>query len=209
MADPHEFSEQEVLSSAFNKTTKAIKIDGGGATDETAATPGSTSATLIAAVADETSPDSVSEGVMGYLRMTLTRFLKVSFGDLLSGEDQTNNVLATVREPLAVATHAWTQGNSSALEGAKVVKAAPGTLRHVSGFNSKLTGQFIHVINASSLVVSAVPSHILYAAPTATFDYDFGEDGLYMSNGITLANSSVSSYNISGSADVFFTSRFK
>lgn len=50
---------------------------------------------LLGAEADETSPASVSEGQSGALRMTLTRFLKVSMGDLIAGEDLTNNVLKT------------------------------------------------------------------------------------------------------------------
>lgn len=46
---------------------------------------------LLGAEADETAPDSVDEGDVGALRMTLTRFLKTSLGDLLAGEDLTNN----------------------------------------------------------------------------------------------------------------------
>jgi hypothetical protein len=93
-------------------------------TDDAAFTPGTSKVQVLGAMADETSPDSVDEGDAGALRMTLTRFLKTSLGDLLSGEDQTNNVQAIVAKPLAVTSYSLSWDDSAALESSSVSKAS-------------------------------------------------------------------------------------
>lgn len=73
---------------------KALKVAvistvGGGAapafTDDAAFTVGTTQCTPIGALADETAPDSVDEGDVGALRMTLDRLLKIQVAGVATG----------------------------------------------------------------------------------------------------------------------------
>jgi hypothetical protein len=70
---------------------KVAIISGGGsggtsATDDAAFTPASGSGTPIMGFADETAPDSVDEGDVGVVRMTLTRALHVNLRDAAGAE---------------------------------------------------------------------------------------------------------------------------
>ncbi|NDB35665.1 MAG: hypothetical protein EB023_10085, partial [Flavobacteriia bacterium] len=61
-----------------------------------------------------------------------------------------------------------------------VIKAGPGNLYILSGYNSSASGQFIQVHNAVSLPSNnAVPSVTFYVAPTSNFSFDFGVYGRY------------------------------
>lgn len=67
-----------------NRDGSAISAGGGGGTsmtDDGAFTPGVSSVTPIGALADETTPDSVDEGDVGAVRMTLARGLHVNIRD--------------------------------------------------------------------------------------------------------------------------------
>ena len=101
-------SEQEILNRCLDESANALQVvfTTGSAdavfADDSAFTVGTSNVEAIGALADETDPDSVDEGDIGIVRMTLTRFLKTSLGDLLSGEDQTNNVMQVVEKPVEV-----------------------------------------------------------------------------------------------------------
>lgn len=73
---------------------KALKVDvvqtagaagGTSMTDDAVFTPAVSSVTPMGAFADETAPDSVDEGDIGALRMTLDRLLKIQLAGLASG----------------------------------------------------------------------------------------------------------------------------
>lgn len=61
--------------------------------DDKAFTPGTSYVTAMGAQADETATDSVDEGDVGGLRMSLRRALMVSLDTLIAGEDLTNGVM--------------------------------------------------------------------------------------------------------------------
>lgn len=112
----------------------------------------------IGLLADETSADSVDEGDIGIPRMTITRFAKVSQGDLLSGEDQTNNLIAVVEKPLAVSTYTPDLDTSTALEASSVTKASAGVLYGFSASNTNAAGHWIQFFNSTTVPAdTAVP----------------------------------------------------
>lgn len=136
----------------------------------------------IAAVADETTPDSVDEGDAGYVRMTLTRFLKVSQGDLISGEDQTNNLIATHNKPTAVSTYAFSKDVSSALEASSISKNATGNFHGAFGVidKSATTGlYYIQILDSASLPADGAVTHLVTPLPVSHVNgtdssFDFG-----------------------------------
>lgn len=135
---------------AARMTLDRRQITASQTTDDAAPETG-TRVNMIGAIADETGSDSVDEGDAGWLRMTLTRFLKTSLGDLLSGEDQTNSVIAMVEKPLAVSTYCPDLDTSAALEASSVTKASPGVLYGFSASNTNATGHWIQFFNSTTL----------------------------------------------------------
>lgn len=128
---------------------------------------------------------------------------------LQAGEDQTNNVQAMARKPLAVNTYAWSHDDSVAYEASTLSKASAGHVRSIEGYNSKASAQFIQLHNASSVPAdTAVPEMIMTVPATSNFSIDFGEDGYYCDTGIAVCNSSTGPTKTIGSADVYFTIRY-
>lgn len=78
----------------MDETNDAVRVNvvagagsgGTAATDDAVFTPGSGTGTPIMGFADETSPDSVDEGDVGVVRMTLTRALHVNLRDATGAE---------------------------------------------------------------------------------------------------------------------------
>ena len=149
-------SEQQILNAVFDSSSNTLRT-GAGAVDDAAYASDDT-VTLVGAVADETSPDSVDEGDIGYLRMTLTRFLKTSLGDLIAGEDLTNTLMQVVEKPVAVSTYAPDMDTSAALEASSVSKASAGVLYGFSASNTNAAGRWIQFFNSATLPAdTAVP----------------------------------------------------
>lgn len=179
--------------------------------DDAAFTPAGANSYGIAigGEADDTATDSVDEGDYGVARISLRRALYTSMDTLLAGEDQTNNVSATVRKPLAVNTYAWSHDDSVAYEASTLSKASAGHVRSIEGYNSKASAQFIQLHNASSVPAdTAVPEMVITVPATSNFSIDFGEDGYYCDTGIVACNSSTGPTKTVGAADVYFTIRY-
>lgn len=135
--------------------------------DDVAITPAgvNTYGVLIGAIADETGPDSVDEGDFGGLRMTLTRFLKTSMGDQLSGEDQTNTVFQVVEKPLAVATYTPDADTSAAAEKSSVSKASAGNLYGFSATNSNAAVRYVQFFNSTTVPADATVPVLEFIVP--------------------------------------------
>ena len=86
-----------------------------------------------------------------------------------------------------------------------VVKATPGALYGISGYNSKASAQFIQLHDAATLPAdTAIPVFLLVAAASSNFSVDFGVYGRSFSVGCVITNSSTGPTKTIGSADCWF-----
>ncbi len=106
----------------------------------------------------------------------------------------------------------WASPNNStavAYVASQVVKATPGNLYGVSGYNSKASAQFIQLHDAASLPAdTAVPVTVISVPASSNFSIDFGVYGRKFSTGIVISNSSTGPTKTIGSADCFYDARF-
>lgn len=96
---------------------------------------------------------------------------------------------------------------SVALEASRTVKSGAGTLFGLSGFNAKVSTQFVLVFdiaNAAQLTSASIPVIVITVPTVANFSYDGGFYGRAFRSGIVLANSSTSATLTAGSADCWF-----
>ena len=99
-----------------------------------------------------------------------------------------------------------TVGNSAAYEASHVIKATPGTLIALVGYNSKGSAQFIQIFNAAAVPAdTAVPLLTFTVAASSNFSVTIPICGLPCDAGICWSNSSTGSTKTIGSADVFAT----
>jgi hypothetical protein len=194
------------------QTLNADGTIGGGLSqvDDTAFTPASSKITPMGAFCDETSTDSVDEGDIGAPRMTADRNLYVNLGYLLSGEDQTSNLLAVKQKPSALSTYCWDIDKSVAYEASSIAKASAGVVRAIEGYNSKTSAQFIQLHNSATLPAdTGVPDFVITVPASSNFSICFGENGYYCSAGIVVSNSSTGPTKTIGSADCWYVVKYK
>lgn len=81
--------------------------------------------------------------------------------------------------------------DSVAYESGEVVKASPGVVHRISGFNAHVAAVFIQLHNAASMPANGVaPAMIIHVSATSAFDFDLSEIGRYCQNGIVICSSS-------------------
>lgn len=89
-----------------------------------------------------------------------------------------------------------------------VVKAAPGVLYGLTGYNSKASAQFIQVHDAAALPSdAAVPKITFTVAASSNFSIDFGR-GRKFDTGIVVCNSSTGPTKTIGSADIWVDAQY-
>jgi hypothetical protein len=99
---------------------------------------------------------------------------------------------------------------SAALEASRVIKASPGVLYGLSGYNANAGTRYIQLFNSTTLPAdTAVPVLTIPVATGASFNIDFGAYGMGFSVGIVVCNSSTGPTKTIGAADSWFTPRFK
>lgn len=99
--------------------------------------------------------------------------------------------------------------STTAYAASLVVKASPGKLLGLSGFNSKASAQWIQIHDATALPANAqVPKVIIYAAATSNFSIDYGDLGRTFAKGIVVANSSTGPALTVGSADIWVDAQY-
>lgn len=96
--------------------------------------------------------------------------------------------------------------NSAAYETSHVLKAVPGRLISLIGYNSKASSQFIQLHNAATLPAdTAIPVLTILVAATSNFSVDIPIGGIPFTTGIVASNSSTGPTKTIGSADCYFT----
>lgn len=122
------------------------------------------------------------------LYTTINGFLKTSFGDLLGGEDLTNNVMGIVRKPLAISTYAPSRSVAVENDVDVSAKAAAGNVFACGGYNKNGSTRYFQIFNkASAPAGSDVPVYSFPVATGARFEIGesiFGESGQNFSTGI-------------------------
>lgn len=97
----------------------------------------------------------------------------------------------------------------SAYVASKVIKASPGTLYGLSGYNSRTSSQFIQLHDAAALPAdTAVPAITFTVPASSNFSIDFGPVGRKFSVGIVACNSSTGPTKTLGSADCWFDAQY-
>ena len=80
--------------------------------------------------------------------------------------------------------------DSVAYESGEVVKASPGVVHRISGFNAHVAAVFIQLHDSATLPANGVaPAIIIHVAATSAFDFDLSELGRFCQKGITVCSS--------------------
>jgi hypothetical protein len=91
-----------------------------------------------------------------------------------------------------------------------VVKASPGTLYAITGYNNKTTVQFIQVHDSVSLPADGAVPKIIFAVPgKSNFSLSSQKFGRFFSTGVTVCNSSTGPTKTIGAADCWFDVLFQ
>lgn len=100
-----------------------------------------------------------------------------------------------------------TASSDAGYEAFRVIKASPGRLMSLKGYNSKVSAQFIQIHNSSDDALDgAVPVATFTVPATSNFAFEWpASTGLPLSIGIIICNSSTGPTKTVGSADCFFT----
>lgn len=106
----------------------------------------------------------------------------------------------------------WAAPNNStsaAYVASQVVKASPGNVYGLSGYNSKASAQFIQLFDSATVPAdTAVPVTVITVPATSNFSIDFGVYGRKFTTGIAISNSSTGPTKTIGSADCWFDVRY-
>jgi hypothetical protein len=99
--------------------------------------------------------------------------------------------------------------HTTALANSLVVKSGAGMLFGISGFNNKVSAQFIQIFDTQTVPSNgAVPDVILTAPTVANFSMDWVFPGRFFRQGIVIVNSSTAATLTIGSADCWFDAQY-
>lgn len=99
--------------------------------------------------------------------------------------------------------------DSVAYEASRVVKAGPGVVYGISGYNSG-PAQFIQLYDAVAAPAAAsVPAFMISVPTLSNFSIDFGVYGRKFTIGIVIGNSTTGPTRTAGAADTWFNTRYR
>lgn len=146
--------------------------------------------------------------------MALSDLWKTAIADLAPGQptdDDYRTIAVDLLNKIALGVGSTgTGGTKSPAQGAQALatnQAVAGAkkLYSVTGYNSKASNQYILLFDAATLPANGtVPLLALQANSKNAFAWDFGPEGMSMSTGVVVANSSTDTTLTVGSADCFF-----
>ncbi len=129
--------------------------------------------------------------------------------NIVSGQvqiDATNNAVTLEANATGGPLNATTTVYAASL----LVKAGPGKLFGVTGYNSKGSAQWIQIHDSATLPAeAAIPKITFTVATVANFSIEFGDLGRSFANGIYMVNSSTGPTKTIGSADIFVDAQYK
>lgn len=135
------------------------------------------------------------------LQQDFTTFIPNAIGAVQFQQIQDENTGGILSQPVRSNT-----ASSTAYENSRVIKASPGIVYNLSGYNSKATAQFIQIFNSTTVPAdTAIPIFTGTAAGLSNFNFNFGPLGLSFSTGVSISNSSTGATKTIGSADCFFS----
>ena len=127
--------------------------------------------------------------------------LWTNLGALVSGEDQTNNLLQVAEKPLAVSTYAPSNDVSAAAEASSVSKAAAGTLYGFTFSNGNAAVRYLQFFNSTTVPADTTVPTLVFSCPaTSTISGEWPK-GRHMATGIAWANSSTQNTKTIGATD--------
>lgn len=95
--------------------------------------------------------------------------------------------------------------NVNAYAASLIIKNAPGVLKMLNGWSTRLTPQWILLFDSAVLPVDgAVPVAGMIVNPNQNFSFDYGVDGRAFQNGIVVCNSITGPTKTIGAADCWF-----
>lgn len=99
--------------------------------------------------------------------------------------------------------------DSVALEASAIIKASPGALFSITGYNSNANDQFVQIHDSAALPAdTAVPAIVFKVAAQENFFYEIKEIGRFFKNGIVICNSSTCPTKTIGSADIWVNCQY-
>lgn len=134
-----------------------------------------------------------------------TNLVQLAAGSAVIGQVLLPAIPAGTNTIGSIAPTPATLVSSSAYESGRVIKASPGTLISISGFNNG-PSQFIQLHNsATNPANGAVPVKIVAVPAQSNFSIDVPLTGIPFSTGVAVCNSSTGPTKTLASADCFFT----
>lgn len=176
----------------------------GGGSDEGVVTPTSALSNFLNSLPFaifHTTPTVRTNNQGGPLEADANGNLKATLQTLISGEDQTNNVLGIVEVPVSVSTYTPSLDTSAAAEASSVSKGASGVLYGCSLSNGNASARYFQFFNSNTLPADTTVPVITLLVPgnsTAVFEWPKGR---YFSTGIVWCNSTTQNTKTIGSAD--------
>ena len=116
-----------------------------------------------------------------------------------------DNVQPIVAMPLGTSGASPTNATTTAYAASLVVKATAGVIYAISGYNAKVSAQWVQIHDAASLPSdTAVPKVLIYVAASSSFSMILNAYGRAFTTGIVVCNSSTGPTKTIGAADCWF-----